>query len=292
MFFDISLVVWCLTDHDVALSSGLREHFPSCFPIQEHDDSAKTVPVRCFFWWACFWPLLSIATTSFDRIYPGSKYFFGSGFWPNFVSQCGVRRVSIRVWKQRDSCPPSKRPMWCQGLYPHTFFLGPKRWTLPRPLHPMWNRGPQWKRSCMLDVFSWTPWFITNKKGVESSKFLIIFIHAPLLMRADARWYVPGLCGVPDTTIWHSRQAFTNTFPPVSLFTMDDDSAKTVPVEYFFDGHVFGLFVPLPAPFLIGFTQEANISLEVGVGLIMFPVLCVPFFTHGTKAPWFLFQLP
>ena len=48
MFFDISLVVWCLTDHDVALSSGLREHFPSCFPIQEHDDSAKTVPVRCF----------------------------------------------------------------------------------------------------------------------------------------------------------------------------------------------------------------------------------------------------
>ena len=68
--------------------------------------------------------------------------------------------------------------------------------------------------------------------------------------------------------------------PPVTLFTKDDDSAKTVPVEYFFDGHVFGLFVPLPAPFLIGFTQEANISLEAGVGLIMFPVLCLPFFTQ------------
>ena len=51
------------------------------------------------------------------------------------------------------------------------------------------------------------------------------------------------------------------------------------------DGSVLGLYVPLPAPFLIGFTQEANISLEAGVGLIMFPVLCLPFFTHGTKAP-------
>ena len=36
--------MWCLTDQDMAHSSGLREHFPSCFPIQEHDDSAKTVP--------------------------------------------------------------------------------------------------------------------------------------------------------------------------------------------------------------------------------------------------------
>ena len=82
-----------------------------------------------------------------------------------------------------------------------------------------------------------------------------------------------------------SRQASATTFPHVSLFTKGGDSAKTVPVEYFFDGHVFGLFVPLPARFLIGFTQKANFSLEVGVGLIMFPVLCVPFFTHGTKAP-------
>ena len=35
-------------------------------------------------------------------------------------------------------------------------------------------------------------------------------------------------------------------------------------------GRVFGLFVPLPPPFLIGFTQEANISLESGFGLIVF----------------------
>ena len=70
--------------------------------------------------------------------------------------------------------------------------------------------------------------------------------------------------------MWHSRQASMNTFPPVSLFTKDDDRAKTVPVECLLDGHVFGLFVALTPPFLIGFTQEANISLEAGFGLIMF----------------------
>ena len=40
--------VWGLRDHDGALSSGFRDHFPSCFAILEGDDSAKTVPVRCF----------------------------------------------------------------------------------------------------------------------------------------------------------------------------------------------------------------------------------------------------
>ena len=38
---------------------------------------------------------------------------------------------------------PSIRPSWLQGLSPHTLFLGSKGWILPRPLHPMWNRGPQ-----------------------------------------------------------------------------------------------------------------------------------------------------
>ena len=36
------------------------------------------------------------------------------------------------------------------------------------------------------------------------------------------------------------------------------------------DGHVFGLFGPLPPAVLIGFTQEANISLEAGFGQIVF----------------------
>ena len=36
------------------------------------------------------------------------------------------------------------------------------------------------------------------------------------------------------------------------------------------DGHVFGLFVPLPPAVLIGCTQEANISLEAAVGRMVF----------------------
>ena len=36
------------------------------------------------------------------------------------------------------------------------------------------------------------------------------------------------------------------------------------------DGRVLSLFVPLPPAVLIRFTQEANISLEAGVGQIVF----------------------
>ena len=36
------------------------------------------------------------------------------------------------------------------------------------------------------------------------------------------------------------------------------------------DGRVLGLFVPLPPAVLTGFPQEANISLEAGVGRIVF----------------------
>ena len=35
------------------------------------------------------------------------------------------------------------------------------------------------------------------------------------------------------------------------------------------DGRIFGLFVPLPPAGMIGFTQNANISLEVGFGRIL-----------------------
>ena len=71
---------------------------------------------------------------------------------------------------------------------------------------------------------------------------------------------------------------FATTFPQFSLFTKGDDSAKTVPVRCFLDGHVFGLVVPMPPPFSIGFTQEANISLEEGVGQIWFlSAVCIVF---------------
>ena len=36
------------------------------------------------------------------------------------------------------------------------------------------------------------------------------------------------------------------------------------------DARVLGLFVPLPPAVLTGFPQEANISLEAAVGLIVF----------------------
>ena len=36
------------------------------------------------------------------------------------------------------------------------------------------------------------------------------------------------------------------------------------------DGLAFGLFIPLPPPVLIGFTQEANISLEAALGQNLF----------------------
>ena len=44
------------------------------------------------------------------------------------------------------------------------------------------------------------------------------------------------------------------------------------------DGRVLGLFVPLPAVVLTGFPQEANISLEEGVGQIWFlSAVCIVF---------------
>ena len=55
-------------------------------------------------------PFRSIAASSFDSISPGTKPFIGRGFWPNCLSQCCVRRVSLTVAKPLDSCSPSIRP--------------------------------------------------------------------------------------------------------------------------------------------------------------------------------------
>ena len=119
--------------------------------------------------------------------------------------------------------------------------------------------------------------FITNKKCTESSNILNIFIHDPLLMRDNVPWYFPGLCGVSDTTMWHSRHASLTTFPNVSLFAKGDDSAKTVPAPFCFWRTSFWPFFPRPKAVLIGFPREANISLEAAVGQMWFSVLCFPF---------------
>ena len=74
-------------------------------------------------------------------------------------------------------------------------------------------------------------YFFTNEKDAESSKILNIFIHVTLLTRHDDRCYFPGLFGVLETTMWHSRRASASIFPHVSLFTKGEDSAKMVPVR-------------------------------------------------------------
>ena len=60
----------------------------------------------------------------------------------------------------------------------------------------------------------------------------------------------------------HSRQA-SATFPHVSLFTKGDDSAKMAPYGVVTDRHVFGPSFHCHRR-MLGFTREANTSLESG----------------------------
>ena len=70
--------------------------------------------------------------------------------------------------------------------------------------------------------------------------------------------------------MWHSHQASVNfsLMFPYSRRVMIVLRRPLYGVVS--DGHVFGLFVPLPPAVLIGFTQEANILLEAGFGQIVF----------------------
>ena len=122
--------VWCLRDHYGALSSGSVTTFPHVSLFTKGDDSAMTVPVWCCFCRTCVGPFRSIVATSFDRISPGCKHFVGSGFWPNCLSQCCVRHVSLTVPKPPDSyysfhksvvtsrASPSHFVSWFLGLDP------------------------------------------------------------------------------------------------------------------------------------------------------------------------------
>ena len=123
-------------------------------------------------------------------------------------------------------------------------------------------------------MYSWTLWFITKEKCAESSIFLNLFLHAPFFMRDHGRWYFPGLCALSETTTGHSRQASVTTSLrfPYSRRVMIVLRRPLHSVVS--DGHVFGLFVPLPPAVLIGCTKEANISLEAAVVQNCFSVLC------------------
>ena len=86
--------------------------------FQKDDDRTEMDPVQCCFLQICFWPFRSIATTTFDRISPGSKHFVGSGFWPNCLSQCCDRRVSLTVPKHLDSCSTFPKAVVTSGAFP------------------------------------------------------------------------------------------------------------------------------------------------------------------------------
>ena len=58
------------------------------------------------------------------------------------------------------------------------------------------------------------------------------------------------------------------------------------------DGHVLGLFVPMPPPVLTGFPQGASISLEAGFGRIVFLSAVFVVFQSRYQSTGFLFHLP
>ena len=51
------------------------------------------------------------------------------------------------------------------------------------------------------------------------------------------------------------------------------------------DGHIWGLFVPLPPAVLTGFPREQAFVWKRDLAELCFSVLCSSCFTHGIKAP-------
>ena len=119
--------------------------FPHVSLFTKHDDSAKTVPVRCCSWRACVWFFRSIATTSFDRIYPGSKHFVWSGFFQIVFLSALFVGFHSPYQSTLIPVPPSISLMALQGLYPASLFLGTKCSIPHTPIHPMGNRVPNEK---------------------------------------------------------------------------------------------------------------------------------------------------
>ena len=68
----------------------------------------------------------------------------------------------------------------------------------------------------------------------------------------------------------HSRQASSTTFPHFSLLRRVMIVLRRSLYGVVSDGRVLGLFVPLPPAVLTGFPQGASISLEAGIGQIVF----------------------
>ena len=152
----------------------------------------------------------------------------------------------------------------------------------------MGNLGPNWKRRCYLEVFSWTLFFNTNKKGAESSKFLNFFFGLPYLsemmfvdISLDCVVSQRPICGTLFRLPWtlslmipYSRRMMIMLRRPLHSVVSDRND--------------LGIFVPLPPAVLMRFTNEANIVWEAGLAKFCFSVLCWSCITHGNKALWFL----
>ena len=121
-----------------------------------------------------------------------------------------------------------------------------------------------------MEVFSWTLCFITNEKGAESSKILTFSFMLPYLremMIVD----ISLDCVVSQRPLWGTH---VRLLRPIS-FMFPFSRRVMIVLRWSLHGvvseeHVFGLFVPLPPAVLLGFPQEANISLEAAVGQILF----------------------
>ena len=78
-------------------------------------------PCMVLFLTDVFWGFSFHCHQQHDRISPGSKHFIRSGFRPNCVSQCCVRRVSFTVPKHLHSCSTFNNAVVTSRAFPSHF---------------------------------------------------------------------------------------------------------------------------------------------------------------------------
>ena len=161
----------------------------------------------------------SIASSSFHRINPWSKHCIGGWFGQIlFLSAVFIvfhsKKQSSLIFVSR-----SIRPLWLQGLYLRTLFLGSKCWMHPRHIHPMGNLGPNWKRGCLLEVFSWTLFLNTIRRTLSprtSWTYSFILPYLSEMMFAD----ISLDCEVSQRPLCGISSGFRDTF--LSCFPIHD----------------------------------------------------------------------
>ena len=154
-----------------------------------------------------FWAFSFHCSQKFGQDFPRERTFRWKRVLAELSFSVLCSSFPLTVPKHLDSCSTFHKAVVTSRAFPSHFvswFYG-----LDRPQAPTPNveSGSTGKCCCSLEVFSWMLCFITNKECAASSKILNFFIHAPLLLRDDVRCNFPGLCGVSETTMWHSHQA-------------------------------------------------------------------------------------